>query len=231
MSALVSIICPVLNEADEILPFLATVRRHAADAQTVVVDGGSRDGTRELAASAADRVLVAEGGRAGQLNAGAAAADGEILWFLHVDARIPAEAVPAMREALTDPGLVGGCFRIRYPASRWVYRVGDAGSNLAVDLLGRCYGDHGIFCRREAFSRAGGFPLLPLMEDAEFYRALRRVGRTRQLRERLEVSARRYQTGGEWRVTGIFALLSTLYTLRIPPRRLAALHRRLMPRS
>ena len=207
-----SIIVPVLDEESLIAPFLHHLRERVQEAEIIVVDGGSRDGTVALAQGLADRVLHAPRGRARQMNAGAAAAHGDVLWFLHVDSKLSREPLAAMAAVLGDPRTVGGCFRLRFPRREWVYRVSDSLGNVAVDLFRIALGDHGIFCRRTAFEQAGGYPDVPLMEDANLYRALRRPGgRMRQLRAFIVSSPRRYERCGPVRTTACYLLILALY--------------------
>lgn len=233
-----SIIVPVLDEAGILLDFLTHLRERApaAQAELIVVDGGSADGSYELACGRVDalhlRILRSPRGRAQQMNAGARAAGGEILWFLHADSRVPRGAGETIRTAFAaDPNLAGGCFRLGLPREPWIYRVSDSLGNAAVDLFRIALGDHGIFCRRAAFDAVGGFPEVPLMEDAEFYRALRRFGRVRQLRSVVATSPRRYEQHGRYRTTAVYALLLGLYWFGVNPRALARMHRWLMAKT
>ena len=105
--------------------------------------------------------------------------------------------------------------------------MSDAAGNLAVELLGRCYGDHGIFCRRQEFVAVGGYPDLPLFEDGEFYRLLRKRGLTRQLASKIVPSPRRYEEIGRYRLTAAYLFLSLLYFLRVPIPLLAHIYNRL----
>src|SRR4051812_47003944 len=130
----VSIIVPVLNEAVLVGGFLRAVRNLDRGLEIVVIDGGSSDQTVSIARSLADQILMAPRGRALQMNAGAAAASGEILWFLHVDSKPPASAVQHIRIALSDSSVAGGCFRLRYPRREWIYRVSDWLGNLGVSV-------------------------------------------------------------------------------------------------
>ncbi len=123
--------------------------------------------------------------------------------------------------------MVGGCFRIRFARRKLIYRITNAGGNIAVELFGRCYGDRGIFCRREAFGVVGGYPDLPLLEDAEFYRLLRQRGPTRQLWSKIVPSTRRYEEIGPYRLSATYVLLSALYILRVPIPLLARIYDRL----
>ena len=171
-----SIIVPVLNEAELIAGFLRQLRDLGPNLEIIVVDGGSSDGTWSLAEPLADRVILARRGRASQMNAGAEIARGEVLWFLHADLDVPPGSVAEIESALTDPRMVGGCFRLRFPRRELIYRVSDSLGNVGVDLFGFALGDHGIFCRRAAFRQVGGYPEVPILEDAEIYRRLRRRG-------------------------------------------------------
>lgn len=224
----VSIVIPVRNEAALVREFLLHVRERAPGAELIVVDGASSDGSADLARGPADRVLLSAPGRARQMNAGAAAASGKALWFLHADSRLPEAPLDAIRAALRDPALVGGCFRLKIPRPEWIYRVSDTLGNLGVDVFRIALGDHGIFCRREAFHAAGGYPELPLMEDAEFYRLLQRHGRVRQLSPSIQTSPRRYEQHGPYRTTFVYALILGLYAARVPPASLARIYRKLV---
>ena len=222
-----SVIVPVLNEAEIIHAFLTHLRKRAPGAEVIVVDGGSRDGTTALAEPLADRVLHAPCGRASQMNAGAAAARGAVLWFLHADSELPPAPFEAMTAALRDPRVTGGCFRLRFPRKEWIYRVSDSLGNLAVDLFRIALGDHGIFCRRAAFVAAGGYRDVPILEDAELYRALRGIGPMRQLRAEIVSSPRRYEQLGPWRTTTYYFAILTLYVIGTPIETLHRLYRKL----
>jgi len=222
----ISIIVPVLNEAPTIEQFLKCLRERARAAEIAVVDGGSNDGTFELALQHCDQCLRASRGRAVQMNTGAAAASGEVLWFLHADTKVPADCVPQICDALRNPEVVGGFFRIRIPSERFVYRLTDSFAHYAGLLLQMRFGDHGFFCRRAVFREIGGFPELLLMEDAEFFRNLRRRGRVAIIRSRLISSPRRYEQIGPWRLTLTYGLIALLYFLRVPISLLACIYRK-----
>jgi rSAM/selenodomain-associated transferase 2 len=213
---LVSIIVPVLNEAELIAAFLRKLRSLGANVEVIVADGGSSDGTWSLAEPLADRVIAARRGRALQMNAGAEIARGEVLWFLHADADVPVDSVDRIRAALKDCSVAGGCFRLRYPRREWIYRVSDSLGNLGVHLFGFGLGDHGIFCRRSAFARVGGHPIVPILEDAELYRRLRRAGRMRQLPEAILSSPRTFEKCGPYRTTCVYFAILFLYVIGAP---------------
>jgi len=222
MKPRLSIIIPTLNEAGSLAALLAALRRDFAGAEVIVADGGSEDDTLKIACTA-DRVIHAPRGRAAQMNAGASVAAGEVLWFLHSDSTPPHDAL-AHIEGILASGCCGGCFRIWFDESEWVFRIGDALSNLKVDLTGIAYGDHGFFCTVEAFRRVGGYPVVSLLEDADLYRALGRSGGVRQAPAYIFTSARRYHAHGPWRTTLIYVALSTLYMLGYQREKLAGIY-------
>src|SRR5436309_11527345 len=221
-----SIIVPVWNEAPLIRPFLQHVRERAPETEIIVVDGGSSDGTAQLAETFADRIVRTRRNRAVQMNAGARAASGDVLWFLHVDVELPAQCLDEIGRTLKDPDVAGGYFRIRLPQSPFVYRLTDSFAHYAGILLRMRCGDHGIFCRRTAFLDIGGFPEVPLMEDVEFFRRLRRHGQMRYSRKRILASPRRYETIGRARLTLAYGLIAALYAAGVPLRVLRWLYTR-----
>jgi rSAM/selenodomain-associated transferase 2 len=222
----VSIIVPVLNEADLIEASLRRLRSLGPDLEIVVVEGGSSDGTWSLAEPFADRVISARRGRASQMNAGAEIARGEVLWFMHADLEAPYDSVVQIKNVLSDPRIVGGCFRLRLPRPELVYRVSDSLGNHAVNLFGFALGDHGIFCRREAFRQVGGYPEVPILEDAEIYRRLRGEGRMVQLREEVISDPRAFEAHGRYRTTAVYFSILALYVLGVPIRVLNRIYRR-----
>jgi rSAM/selenodomain-associated transferase 2 len=221
----ISIIVPVLDEAASIERFLKDLSEKAGEAELIVVDGGSSDGTFELAQYHCDRCLRASPGRAVQMNTGARAASSDTLWFLHADCEAPADCLEQISDALRYPQVVGGFFRIRIPNRRVVYRLTDSFAHYAGLLLRMRFGDHGFFCRRSRFDEIGGFPEISLMEDAEFFGKLRRLGRIAIIPSRLISSARRYQRIGPWRLTIAYGLITLLYLLRVPIPVLATIYR------
>jgi rSAM/selenodomain-associated transferase 2 len=225
-AGLISIIVPVFNEAASIERFLNGLCERAGGAEVVVVDGGSTDRTFELARNHCDRCLRAPHGRAVQMNVGARTALGDTFWFLHADCEVPLDCLHRISEAMRYPNVAGGFFRIRIPDKRMVYRLTDSFAHYAGIVLRMRFGDHGFFCRRTAFEKIGGFPEVPLMEDAKFFRKLRRLGRIAIIPSRLISSSRRYEKIGPWRLTLTYGLIALLYFLRVPIPLLAAIHRR-----
>jgi rSAM/selenodomain-associated transferase 2 len=217
-----SIVVPVLNESRVVGGFLRQLRQAAPEAEIIVVDGGSQDGTAARARALADLVITAPPGRGGQMNAGALAARGELLWFLHADSGITAEAVSEMEEFMRDPATAGGSFSLKIVPSRWIYRLRDAIGNRCVDRFGIALGDRGLFCRRTAFERAGRYSSARLFEDADLYRSLHRVGLTQRLQAAISTSSRRYETQGPIRTCLFYGLVMALYW--------AGLNRRILER-
>jgi rSAM/selenodomain-associated transferase 2 len=218
----VSVILPTLNEAAALAYTLHSIRSQDPH-EILVVDGGSTDGT-ERAAELADHFLRSERGRAVQMNAGAARATGDLLFFLHADCALESGAVRAVERLLRQRSFAGGCLSMRVAAAGWPYRCIDACATARVRLTGVIYGDQGMFLRRRDFERLGGFPPLRLMEDVFFSRRLRRAGRLAVLPERIFVSPRRWQRVGLVRQTLRNWALTAAAALGVSPDRLAALY-------
>jgi rSAM/selenodomain-associated transferase 2 len=222
----ISIVMPTLNEAGgirETLHALVPLRR--AGHEVIVVDGGSRDGTRDLAAPFADRVLVAPAGRARQMNAGAAAARGDVLWFLHADTVPDSDAGETVLAALAASGRDWGRFDVRLSGHHPLLRMVETLMNLRSRFTGIATGDQGMFVRRTSFQAAGAFPDIPLMEDIALSRQLRRSGRPVCVRNRLKTSSRRWEARGVLCTIALMWWLRLAYFLGADPRRLARWYR------
>jgi rSAM/selenodomain-associated transferase 2 len=210
-----SIVVPVYNEASLIRPFLQHFRGRASGAEVIVADGGSSDGTPDLAAGLCSQVVIGKRNRAAQMNLGARTARGDVLWFVHVDAEVPKECLAEIAHVLDDRTVAGGYFRIRLPPHP-VYRLTDTFAHYAGLLLRMRCGDHGMFCRRSAFVDVGGFPEVRLMEDVEFFRRLRHCGRVVCSDKRIVVSPRRYEAIGRARLTFAYGFIAALYVCGVP---------------
>lgn len=187
-----AVVIPALDEASRVAAAVASAQ--AAGAREVwVVDGGSRDGTPSRAADAGARVLQAPRGRAAQMNAGAAAAQADALLFLHADTVLPPDALRVAAAALRD-GAAGGVFRLRFDTPSPLLRLYAAATWLPWGRL--AFGDRALFCSREAFGRAGGFPPVAAFEDLELVRRLRRAGRFAFVPLEVTTSARRFVRNG-----------------------------------
>ena len=218
-----SVIVPVFNEASLIRPFLQHLHDRAPEAEIIVADGRSTDDTADLSRGFCDQLVWSEPNRAVQMNVGAHAARGELLWFVHVDAEVPRGCLHEIEQIMNDPKIAGGFFRIRLPQDP-VYRLTDAFAHYAGILLRMRCGDHGIFCRRTAFFEIGGFPEVPVMEDVEFFRLLRRRGRVICSQKRILASPRRYEIVGRVRLTLAYGLIAALYIFGVPLSKLASLY-------
>lgn len=193
-----SIVMPVLNEAQSIevsLGWLAPLRERGVE--VIVVDGGSQDETLRSARPHADIVMDAARGRARQMNAGAAAADGAVLLFLHADTQLPPGADGLVLEAIEAGGVWGRfdvCIVGRHPMLRVVAGL----MNWRSRLTGIATGDQAMFVRRDVFDRVGRFADQPLMEDIELSQRLRRLSRPVLLHQKVATSGRRWETRGVW---------------------------------
>jgi rSAM/selenodomain-associated transferase 2 len=216
-----SIVIPALNESANLARLLPDLAAHEREAELVVVDGGSTDDSQAVVARVgAVRWLSAPRSRAGQMNAGARAAQGDVLLFLHADTTLPVGAGAAIRAALDDPAVVGGRFDVRLDSRRPLLAVVGWLMNRRSRLTGICTGDQGIFVRRAVFEALEGYPDIPLMEDVELTRRLKRQGRLAALRMRVVTSARKWETEGVLRTVGLMWTLRLLYALGAPPARL-----------
>ena len=212
---------PVLNEAAgtrAALEALAPLR--AAGHEVIVVDGGSTDGTPDLARPLCDRLVTAPRGRAGPMNAGAGVATGSALIFLHADTVLPPDASSAVRLALEDR--LWGRFDVEIEGRHPLLKLIGWSMNLRSRLSGIATGDQAIFVRREAFS---GFENIPLMEDVAFSKAMKRRGAPACLRNRVRTSGRRWESRGVLRTVLLMWRLRLAYALGADPARLAEKYR------
>jgi rSAM/selenodomain-associated transferase 2 len=219
----VSVVIPALNEAAHIAQ---AVRRawEIGPKEVIVVDGGSADGTLDIARSCRCTALSSPRGRGIQQNAGAAAASGKVLLFLHADTWLDPGAVGQIAAALASVRVCGGAFRQRIEAPGVLYRWLEWGNSLRA-RWGRPYGDQGVFLRRDVFFRAGGFPEVALMEDVLLMRKVRPLGRLVLLPGRIHVSPRRWQKHGVlWQTLRNWRLLAAL-RFGADPNRLAGQYR------
>lgn len=223
--ASISIVIPVLNEA-AVLPacLLALQPLRRQDGELIVVDGGSTDATVTIAKPLADRVLTTQKGRAVQMNAGARAACGDILWFLHGDSLPPPNAAVLIRSALAGSDHCWGRFDVQLSGNRPLLRVVETLMNHRSCLSGIATGDQGIFVRRAVFVQVGGYPAIPLMEDIALSRVLKRLGRPVCLHQCLLSSSRRWEQRGIWRTIFLMWRLRLAYFLGADPARLARIY-------
>lgn len=220
----ISVIIPALNEALTIAPTLWSIP-DTPDVEVIVVDGGSHDATIRIAETFGARVIRAQGGRACQLNAGAAAARADVLLFLHADTRLPADFVRAAQSTLRRPEVIIGAFPLKIDSPRWSLRLVEVMANFRSRWLGLPYGDQALFLRRHHFRTARGFAEQPLMEDFEFVRRIRRWGRVALAPAAVVTSARRWERLGVARTTLLNQWIILAYLFGIGPSRLARWYR------
>jgi rSAM/selenodomain-associated transferase 2 len=219
--ARLSVVIPALDEAANLARLLPDLIAREPGAEVIVVDGGSDDGSDHVVARLpAVRWLAGPRGRARQMNAGAAAATGAVLLFLHADTRLPAGAGTAIDAALADAAVVGGRFDVRLDSTRRLLAVVGWMMNLRSRLSGISTGDQAIFVRRAVFDDLGGYADLPLMEDIDLTRRLKRRGRVAALRLRVTTSARKWEQEGVVRTIALMWALRLLYALGASPARL-----------
>jgi rSAM/selenodomain-associated transferase 2 len=218
---MISIVIPVLDEAEGIGASLSALQAfRAAGAEVIVVDGGSRDASRSIAQPLADQVIDAPRGRASQMNAGARAARGDVLVFLHADTALPANAIVAIGESL-DERHAWGRFDVTIAGAGALLAIVAAMMNVRSRLSGIATGDQAIFARREAFEAAGRFPAVPLMEDVALSRALMGISPPACLRDRVITSGRRWQKHGTVRTILLMGWLRFAYSMGADPSVLA----------
>ena len=221
-----SIVVPARDEARGIgatLRALAPLR--ARGCEVIVVDGGSTDGTMEVARPHADVVIPAAPGRARQQNAGARVAAGDVLLFLHADTRLPEDADRLVARGMAETGRAWGRFDVRLTGRAPMLRVVERMIGWRSRATGIATGDQAIFVRADVFRAVGGFPEIPLMEDVALSRVLRRVTRPLCLRAAVTTSSRRWESRGIGRTILLMWALRAAYALGADPARLADRYR------
>lgn len=227
MTSRISVVIPVRDEASiiaESLGRLATWRERGHE--VIMVDGHSSDASVALARPLCDRIVETAPGRARQMNAGAAAAAGDVLLFLHIDTLLPSAAIAELEALACDEPACWGRFDVRLDAPARIYRLIETLMNWRSRWSGIATGDQAMFVSRALFDRCGAFPVIALMEDIAFSANLRRVARPRCLRSRVTTSARR------WQRDGVVSTILKMWCLRaaffcgISPEKLRALYER-----
>jgi len=219
-----SVIIPTRNEAENIatlLPELLSI----PGIEVLVVDGSSSDNTASIAKALGAKVFNTSPGKALQMNTGAKAARGDILLFLHGDTRLDPGFADQIRDTLGQPGVAAGAFRLAIDGKGFGLRIIEWLANFRSRVLHMPYGDQGVFLRADMFSAVGGFPALPIMEDFELVRRLKRKGRIKILPLAAKTSARRWQKAGVLRTTAINQVIIIGYLFGVNPQKLAEWYR------
>ncbi|MEM7555590.1 MAG: TIGR04283 family arsenosugar biosynthesis glycosyltransferase [Cyanobacteria bacterium P01_A01_bin.84] len=225
--AKISIIIPTLNEANNIENAIAATHK-CENVEVIVVDGGSKDDTVEIIESLNEsldiqshtKVIFAPPGRALQMNAGAKIARGEILLFLHADTRLSTNFDVMVRKTLENSNYIAGAFTLRIDAPILSLRLVEFGVKLRSHILKLPYGDQGIFVRKSTFEKVNGFPELPIMEDFEFIRQLKRTGKITIIPVPVITSSRRWLKKGVIQTTLINQIVIIAFFLGISPDKL-----------
>jgi len=214
-----SVVIPALNEANRVVAAIESAR--APGVEVVVADGGSRDATCELAATAGALVVNSPAGRAEQLAAGVHASGGDAILLLHADTRLPGGFDQAIANAFEDARTIGGAFRLRFEEAGWALRLVEWGVQLRVAIFGLPYGDQALFVRRRTLDAIGGIPSTPIMEDLDLVKAMRGCGRLALLDLSVTTSARRYRARGVARTLLRNAVAAAAWLFGVDRRRVA----------
>jgi rSAM/selenodomain-associated transferase 2 len=213
-----SIVIPALNEADRIVATLMPLQvMRLRGVEVILVDGGSTDSTSQVASPLVDRVVDSEQGRARQMNAGAAIATGDVLLFLHADSTLPAGADQLILNALQTAAYAWGRFDVRIEGRPFFLQVVGWFMNQRSRLTGIATGDHGLFMTRQAFTNAGGFASIPLMEDVAMCGALKKISAPVCLAKKIITSGRRWEKHGVWRTIFLMWRIRLAYFLGADP--------------
>jgi rSAM/selenodomain-associated transferase 2 len=218
----ISIIMPMLNEADQIAGRLQNLKKtQSGEYEIIVVDGGSSDNSVELARQYADQVVVSPRGRALQMNAGAACSQAETLLFLHADTVLPENVV----DLLNDIKHTWGWFSVRLSGEDFMFRIIEYMMNLRSRLTSVATGDQAMFVSRSLFNEVGGFPEIALMEDIALSKMLRKLSSPVCLKQQVVTSSRRWQQRGTFKTIMLMWWLRALYVFGVSPAQLEKLYR------
>lgn len=220
----VSVIVPTWNEAAVVAETLRRARQPGVG-EIVLVDGGSDDGTAEVARDLADVVVTSARGRAAQMNVGARHARGEVLLFLHADTHVPPGFALEAAAACSSGAVIGGRFDVELQPSSFLLRLTGELINRRSRLSRVATGDQAIFIRRDVFEALGGYAEIPLMEDLDLCRRMKRAGEIACLRSRVTTSSRRWRQHGTVRTILLMWTLKALYYAGVSPERLHRLYR------
>lgn len=217
-----SVIIPCYHDEEKLAGLLAQLHQLPCQPwEIIVVDGAGSNQCKEICEQFQAYWMMCEPCRGQQLRAGAAQAEGDVLWFLHADAGLSFDPLTAMAKALAQ-GAIGGYFRFRFAVPRaW------PASTLELAIALRCrwgvpYGDQGLFIVRPIYHQAGGHAPWPLFEEVPLVRGVRRLGRFVSLSEPILVDSRRWQRDGWWRRTWHNRQLALNFMRGVTPQELAS---------
>ena len=214
-----SIIVPTLNEELVLKKTLMQIQQLSPH-ELIVSDGGSTDNTKSIAQKLSHHVITGSVGRAMQMNSGANQATGDIFLFLHADNRLEPKSYQKMLECMENPKWIGGAFTLCIESDKWSINLITLLANMRSRHFGLVYGDQGIFVRSEVFKNINGFSPIPICEDLDFYRRLKKKGPMNLLKEKIHTSPRRWIKEGIAFTTARSILITLLFGLGFPPRRL-----------
>lgn len=228
---ILSVVVPTYNtesQLKEVIDAVCQANRSEGDCEVEVIVAAAGSTAHSLIASAQNQVqlIMCDQGRAKQMNAGAKIGKSDRLLFLHADTIVEATAVQSIIECLEGPDVIAGAFRLRIASNRWLARLVELGVSLRSRILKTPYGDQGIFLTRKTFELLGGFKNIPVMEDYEFIRRIRKLGKVRICEQVVTTSARRWTRMGILKTTLVNQLMIAGYHLGIPPQELAKFYRR-----
>lgn len=218
---MISIVVPTLNEASQIESFLLKLQYLRKNGhELIIVDGGSQDSTLSIAQQFVDDIVSCEPCRAEQMNAGAAMARGDILWFLHADSYPPPCADRLITKGLQEQPRVWGRFNVRLSGSSSLFRIIEFMMNVRSCFTGIATGDQGIFVKRSVFFNHNGFPKIALMEDVAISKKFKKISRPLCVTEPIVTSSRKWESDGIFRTIVTMWLLRIAYWIGINPDRL-----------
>lgn len=215
----VSLIIPALHEGDN--PARLVRLFDGADGVELVFALAEGDDETRVPDGANVKTVIAQKGRARQMNAGASAVSGDILLFLHADTLITPESLDNVRKALSKPDVSGGAYRLKIASPKLSLKIISAVANFRSRWLGMPYGDQAIFVKREVFENVGGYEDIPIMEDVRLVESLRRIGEIVLMEDYAETSPRRWEKEGLIIATLRNIALIALYKAGVSPQRLA----------
>lgn len=218
----ISVIIPTFNDSDLLIRQLQELQGwRQAGHEVIVADAGRGETDRVSDRGLADRFLMTDKGRALQMNEAARLASGDVLLFLHADTRLPGDACTLIAQVMENPEVAWGRFDVRLTGTPWYFRIIERAISVRSHLTGIVTGDQGLFVRRSTFERLSGYASIPLMEDVEISRRLRRISWPARIKEPVVTSSRRWEQHGVIHTVLLMWWLRALYSVGVSPGKLA----------